>query len=97
MSKRPRKTRKTPSTRRPRASRQLLVKLLTDLCGRLDDIAMTSVAIAETSKPTPEMRWGEWSLRKMFHFAADAQQRQIRDVQAFAKIIHENAARGAQP
>jgi hypothetical protein len=74
----------------------MLVRLLADLCERLDKqttLAMSLKGVAEPSGDTP---WGEYRWRKVFEIALAELERGIRDVERFAKIIHENAARGGR-
>jgi hypothetical protein len=70
----------------------MIEKMLTDLCGRLDEQVQIAQAIAKASAPTSDTLWGAWPMAKVIELAATAHLSDLRQATEFAKLINDKVA-----
>jgi hypothetical protein len=70
----------------------MIEKMLTDLCGRLDQQVQIAQAIAKASAPTDSTMWGAWPMLKVIELAATAHLSDLRQATEFAKLINGKVA-----
>ena len=72
-----------------RLPRSILEKMMTNLCGRLDEQAQIAQAVALAAAPCGSTVFGEWPRLKVLQLAADVHFRGLQEAARFAKLIHE--------